>query len=211
MLLSSFTFSINCSECVTLAAIHARVITLPPPCLSHDVGLWIISYSFPSTDFLFQSFNLIWVSSVQTIWFQSLRGFFSCFLAKPNPSFLFLNVPSGLYLVVNRLYLHSWQPLIIVEFDIDTLTFSWVFSTCLHVVKGFFFTKKMILYFNCLLQALWCVWAHQCILFSPSFCCVDRFFWLFSINIASFTCINMSWDFILIGSVKQLPNVNRTA
>ncbi len=68
-----------------------------------------------------------------------------CFLAQSNIAFLFLNVSSGLHLVVNPLYLHSWRRPLIVDFDNDVPTSSRVFLISGDVMKGFFFTKERIL------------------------------------------------------------------
>ncbi len=65
---------------------------------------------------------------------------FRGFLTKSNLVFLFLNVTSGLHLVVNPLYLHS-RCLLIVDFDNDMPTSSRVFLISVDVMKGFFFTK----------------------------------------------------------------------
>ncbi len=62
---------------------------------------------------------------------------FRCFLAKSNLALLFLNVTSGLHLVVNPLYLPSWRCLLIVDLDNDVPSFSRGFLISVDVKKGF--------------------------------------------------------------------------
>ena len=148
LLLSAVTSSINTREPVPLAAIHVHTITLPPPCFTDEVvcfGSWAVPSLLHTL--LFPSFwyKLIFVSSVHRMLFQNCTGSFRWFLANSNLVFLFLRLTNALHLVVNPLYLLWWSPLLIVDFDTDTPT-SWrVFLIWPTVVKGFFFTREIIL------------------------------------------------------------------
>ena len=140
--------SINTREAVPLAAIHGHAMTLPPPCFTDEVvcfGSWAVPFLHHTL--LFPSFwyKLIFVSSVQRILFQNFKGFFRCCLANSNLVFLFLRLTNGLHLVVDPLYSLWWSLLLIVDFDTHTPT-SWrVLLIWPTVVKGFFFTREIIL------------------------------------------------------------------
>ena len=108
---------------------------------------WIKSSSFPSPYSSLPSFwyKLIFVSSVDRMLFQNCKGFFRCCLANSNLIFPFLRLTNGLHLVVNPLYSLWWSLLLIVVFDTHTPT-SWrVFLIWPTVVKGFFFTREIII------------------------------------------------------------------
>ncbi len=122
--------------------------------------LWIVSCSFFFFTILFSSISLVQVDlgfiSPKNLIPEHGRLFLD--LAKSNLAFLFLNVTSGLHLVVNPLCLHSWRRLLIVDFDNDVPTFSRVFLISVDVMKFFFFTKEKILQSSPLIvfQAFWC-------------------------------------------------------
>ena len=74
---SSVTSSINSSEPIPLAVIHAHPMTLPPPWhITHDVILWMMSRSLSSPDFFLPTIpswlHLPKVSDSGTIFWQSL-------------------------------------------------------------------------------------------------------------------------------------------
>ncbi len=107
LLLSAVTSSINTREPVTLAAIHAHAMTLPPPCFTDEVvclGSWAVPFLLHTLLFPSLWYKLILVSSVHRMLFQNCEGFFRCRLANSNLAFLFLRLTNGLHLVVNPLY-----------------------------------------------------------------------------------------------------------
>ena len=72
--------------------------------------MWFFGTSavpFRLLTFLFPSFwyKFILVLSIQRVWFQNLGDFSQVFLAKSNLTFLFLNISSGLHLVLKPLYI----------------------------------------------------------------------------------------------------------
>ena len=76
---------------------------------------------------------------------RTVKAFFRCCLANSNLDILFLRLTNGLHLVVNPLYSLWWSLLLIVDFDTHTPT-SWrLFLIWPTVVKGFFFTREIIL------------------------------------------------------------------
>lgn len=98
--------------------------------------------------------------------FRSAQAFFKkCFLS--NLSFLFLSVISGLQLVVNPLFSHSWRHLLII--DLDTLTSPTVFFTWFDVVKLCFHGNNPVSHFS---RVLWYL-RHFLVLLS---CSVDLLF-----------------------------------
>ena len=63
--------------------------------------------------------------------------------SKSNLAFLFLRLMSGLHCAVNPLYSLPCSLVFMIDLDIDMPTSLRVF-TCLAVVKGFLFTREMI-------------------------------------------------------------------
>ena len=147
LLLSCVTSSINASDPVPLAAMHAQAITLSTVlqmmwyALDHELyHAFSILFSCHHSGRVWSWFHLSRESSSWTV-----MAFLDVFLAKSNLAFLFLRLMSSLHLAVSPLYLLSWSLLFMVDWDIDTRT-SWrVLFTWLAVVKGFLFTMEMIM------------------------------------------------------------------
>ena len=197
---------------------YAHVITLPPPCLTHDVacfGTWAPPFLLHS--FLYPSFwhKFMLVLTVQRIWFHI---FIDVFL---QSLILFLNVTSAFHLVVSHLYLHSWMRLLIASL------WNWYTSLLqinLNLSEGFFFTQgndAVISHCNFLpwssrpfdivelTRAFFLFKNVSHFWLSPSWSFTIWFhFCFFSLMRASFSCIDISVVFILRAVVKQLPNAN---
>lgn len=106
-LLSAVTSSMNTSDPILLAALHAHVSIM----FNRLCG--IISYHelFP---IILAQMNLDFIGP--KILFQSLAGSFRCRCKVYILVVLFLRVTTGLHFVVNPLYFHSWRILLIVDF-----------------------------------------------------------------------------------------------
>ena len=141
---------------------------------------------------------------------------------------MFLKFTSVLHLAVNPLHLHSWKRLLSVDFHNDTPTFSRVFLTCLYVLKCFFFAKEKILPSFTLVV---CCVLPGCLMLltspvhsfflrmyqnvgfaTPKYFAISLIdlFCFYSLVMASFTCFDISFDFKLLTSVRQLPNAKST-
>ncbi len=146
--LSAVTSPINTSEAVPLQWYICPCHNTAATMFDTWCGvLWIVSCSFLSPYFSSHQF------ATSSFWFHQYKEsysrtwdafFFRCFLAKCNLAFLFLNVTSGLHLIVKPLYLHSWRRLLIVDFDNDVPTlpppeYSW---SLLMLWRGFSSPRK---------------------------------------------------------------------
>ncbi len=149
LLLSAVTSPINTSEAVPLQWYICPCHNTAATMFDTWCGvLWIVSCSFLSPYFSLPisllQVHFGFISTKNLIPEHGMLFFFRCFLAKCNLAFLFLNVTSGLHLIVKPLYLHSWRRLLIVDFDNDVPTlpppeYSW---SLLMLWRGFSSPRK---------------------------------------------------------------------